>query len=78
MKNVALPLAASFLALTALGAGTGCGVLGSNDDITYDVPPQEVLQDVSQALSGLSGNFPTVDCTASATGGTAASAGTKA
>jgi hypothetical protein len=62
MKNVALSLV---ICLGALGAGSGCSVL-SNEEIPYDVPPQEVLQDISQALSGLSGTFPTVDCTASA------------
>jgi hypothetical protein len=60
MKNVILCLAA----IAALSAGSSCSLFGSQD-ITYDVDPQELAQNISKDFTAM-GTFPVVDCTANA------------
>jgi len=46
------------------GSAAGCSVLNGSQVIPYDVDPQELDQNISQAFTA-TGNFPSVDCTAS-------------
>jgi hypothetical protein len=50
------------IALFAVSA-SGCSVLNGTQDVPYDVDPQELDQNISQAFTA-SGTFPSVDCTA--------------
>ncbi len=63
-----LPMNTRFLglgvAVLALAAGPSCSLI-QNQDITYDVPAQELQQSLSGTFT-TTGTFPTVDCTASA------------
>jgi hypothetical protein len=61
MKTRSLCLAVACLALVA---GPSCSVLSSTPEITYDMTPQELTQDLSGTFSA-TGTFPVVDCTAS-------------
>jgi hypothetical protein len=47
------------------GSASGCSVLNGTQVIPYDVDPQELDQNISQAFTA-TGTFPSVDCTASA------------
>jgi hypothetical protein len=60
MKNVALCLSASVL---AIASGTSCSLF-SSQEITYPVDPQELSQNVSQDFTAM-GTVPTIDCTSS-------------
>jgi hypothetical protein len=60
MKNVALCLSASVL---ALASGTSCSLI-NGQDITYAVDPQELSQDISKDFTAM-GTLPTIDCTTS-------------
>lgn len=64
MKTMAFRLGIAAL----FTAGTGCGLFGDKQlSYDYEVDPQELTQDVSQAFSGQTGMFPEVDCTTDST-----------
>ncbi len=63
MKTTVAPFPSPSRSLL-LGSGSGCSIL-TDQEINYDVTPQELAQDLSKAFNGETGSFPTVDCTAS-------------